>query len=31
MEDTVIYKPIDYDTTEYDFQEEQGQSFDSKY
>ncbi len=31
MEDTVIYKPIDYDTTEYDFQEEQGESFDSKY
>lgn len=34
MEDTVIYKPIDYDTAEYDFQQEQeqqGESFDSKY
>ena len=34
MEDTVIYKPVDYDTTEYDFQQEQeqqGESFDSKY
>ncbi|NDO46382.1 methyl-accepting chemotaxis protein [Clostridium sp. MD294] len=31
MEDTVIYKPIDYDTTEYNFEEEQEQNFDSKY
>ena len=31
MEDTMIYKPVDYDNTDYSYDFQQEQHFDSKY